>query len=66
MSRSKLTDEAVEWAYEKWLEGFSKVEIARALGCTEKTLCNRFAIGGFIKQKPPLRLPKDLRVWEAV
>lgn len=64
MRKDRLTDEIVEWAYEKWLEGFSKVEIAKVLECTEKTLSNRFAIGGYTKKKPPLRLPKGLRVWE--
>ena len=31
MSR-KLTERAIDWAYEKWLDGYNKQEIAKALG----------------------------------
>ena len=64
MYKPKLTAEAVDWAYEKWLEGFTMEAIDKVLGCGHATLSFRFAQCGYTRERPPLRIPKGLRVRE--
>lgn len=64
MAKPRLTNEAVDWAYEKWLDGYTVFEIAKALDCSDSALHDRFARAGFTKEKPPLRVPKDMIVRE--
>ena len=64
MRKPRLTDEVVEWAYEKWLDGYSVLAIAKAIGCTDMTLTARFDRAGYMREKPPLRVPQGMKVRE--
>ena len=62
MSR-KLTEQAIDWAYEKWLDGYNKQEIAKALGISYYRLLAGMDARGLEWVLPPLRKP-DFPVWE--
>ena len=64
MRKPRLTDEVVEWAYDKWLDGYSVLAIAKAIGCTDMTLTARFDRAGYMREKPPLRVPQGMKVRE--
>lgn len=64
MRKERLTDEIIDWAYEKWLDGYSISEIARAIGCSDTGLDDRFKKAGYTREKPPLRIPKGMKVRE--
>ena len=64
MRKERLTDEIIDWAYEKWLDGYSISEIARAIGCSDTGLDDRFKRAGYTREKPPLRVPKGMKVRE--
>lgn len=55
-----LSDRALDWAYEKWLDGYTVEEIAKAIGISQSNLSDRFKKAGYTKIKPPLKPPKDL------
>lgn len=61
--KRKLTDQAAEWAYEKWLDGYGQPAIAHALGVSAYQLRMEFYARGMIKELPPLKKP-DFPVWE--
>ena len=62
MRKDRLTDEVVEWAYDKWLDGYSVLSIAKAIGCNEMSLIARFERAGYTREKPPLRVPQGMKV----
>ena len=62
MSR-KLTEQAIDWAYEKWLDGYSKQEITKALGISYYRLLAEMDARGLERVLPPLKKP-DFAVWE--
>lgn len=62
MSR-KLTEQAIDWAYEKWLDGYNKQEIAKALGIPYYRLLAEMDARGLERVLPPLQKP-DFPVWE--
>lgn len=47
-----LTPKQVEWAYEKWCQGYTHVEIAEAMSVSYKTISR--ALKGKVKVKPIL------------
>lgn len=61
--RRKLTDQAAEWAYEKWLDGYSMSEIERELEISHCYLRAAFDERGLTRVVPPLRKP-DFPIWE--
>lgn len=55
-----LSNAALEWAYEKWLDGYSLQEIADALYVTRSCLDEALKEAKYTKVKPPLHPPKEL------
>jgi hypothetical protein len=49
----------LDWAYEKWLDGYSQTDIACALGIGPVRLSNLLSMSGYTKVKPPLHPPKE-------
>jgi hypothetical protein len=60
--RRQLAENQIEWAYEKWLDGFQISEIARALQINGKELCYMFQFRGMKRELPPLNVPEP--VWD--
>lgn len=60
MYKQPLSEQVLEWAYEKWLDGYSLQEVADALNVTREGLDKQLKVKGYVKLKPPLKPPKDL------
>lgn len=54
-----ISELVLEWAYEKWLEGYPLQEIADALGVSRHRLNDQMQKEGYTKIKPPLKPPKE-------
>lgn len=54
-----LPDPVIEWAYEKWLEGYSLQEVADSLHVSRSRLDDQLKKMGYQKIKPPLRPPRE-------
>ena len=67
MRRKKevLTERVMEWAYEKWLDGYRIAEIAAALHVSAGRLSEYFSSMGYTKVRPPLHPPQELFEEEA-
>lgn len=60
MPKTKITPKMLDWAYEKWCEGYSITAIAKALHVIPDRLRMALKGNGYEKYLPPLRPPKDI------
>ncbi len=54
-----ISEPVIEWAYEKWLEGYSLQDVADSLGVSRHRLNDQLTKEGYTKIKPPLKPPKE-------
>jgi len=54
-----ISDTVLEWAWLKWLEGYSLQEVADALHVSRSRLDDQLRKEGYTKIKPPLKPPKE-------
>lgn len=54
-----LTEKKLKWAYQKWCEGFSVLEIAEALYIDSSTLYKIFRKRGLVRIRIPLKYEED-------
>lgn len=60
MPKTKITPKMLEWAYDKWLEGYSLTAIAKALHVIPSRLRMALEGNGYTKELPDLHPPKNI------
>ena len=53
-----ITDKERKWAYEMWCIGYLPIQIAEALGVSDKTVKRTFKRHGLVRIRPVLKLPE--------
>ena len=55
-----LTQREIDWAYEKWCEGYRLDQIADALYCNVRTISRAFRKHGCVRIRPVLKCPEHI------
>lgn len=56
----ELSAKQIHWAYEKYCEGYTLVQIGDALNVNEKTVRRAFKRNGLVRIRPVLIAPKEI------